>query len=152
VGNPDDSIENVDQFCQRRPDEATAHSFPQPIGVIYDRSNSDRANFGKQARTDDYHLLQWLVGYVRANPSQWVGMIAAISQQVTALNKRKATMSAASREKWQVRGPLSRLRIADFIFLSLLLSSVFGLQLGINNDQITQRLRRREKISLRGIS
>ncbi len=77
---------------------------PQPITVIYGRSNSDRANYGKQARKEDSHLMRWLVRYAKANPTQWGSVITLISQQVMALTKRKATKSPAPREEWRVRG------------------------------------------------
>jgi hypothetical protein len=80
------------------------HELPQPITVIYGRSNSDRANYGKQARKEDSHLMRWLVRYAKANPTQWENVITLISQQAIALTKRKATKSPAPREEWRVRG------------------------------------------------
>ncbi len=77
---------------------------PKPITVIYGRSNSDRANYGKQARKEDSHLMRWLVRYAKANPTQWGSVITLISQQVMALTKRKATKPPAPREEWRVRG------------------------------------------------
>jgi len=80
---------------------------PQPISVIYGRSNSDRANYGNEARKEDIHLIRWLTRYAKANPTQWSHVITLVAQQVSLLAKRKVTKSQPPREEWRVRGTSS---------------------------------------------
>ena len=77
---------------------------PQPISVIYGRSNSDRASYGNAARKEDSHLIRWLLRYAKANPTQWGNVITLIAQQTIALSKRKVTKAPAPQEEWRVRG------------------------------------------------
>jgi hypothetical protein len=81
---------------------------PAPISVIYGRSNSDRANYGNEARKEDIHLVRWLTRYAKANPTQWVHVIALVAQQVSTLAKRKVTKSQPPHEEWRVRGTSSQ--------------------------------------------
>jgi len=80
---------------------------PKPISVIYGRSNSDRANYGNEARKEDIHLIRWLSRYAQANPTQWVHMITLIAQQMSTIARRKVTKSQPPHEEWRVRGTSS---------------------------------------------
>lgn len=77
---------------------------PQPISVVYGRSNSDRASYGNAARKEDLHLVPWLLRYAKANTTQWANVISLVAQQALALVKRKATKTPAPQEEWRVRG------------------------------------------------
>jgi hypothetical protein len=77
---------------------------PQPISVIYGRSNSDRASYGDAARKEDSHLIRWLLRYAKANPTQWGNVVSLIAQQALALSKRMAIKAPVSKEEWRVRG------------------------------------------------
>ena len=77
---------------------------PQPISVVYGRSNSDRASYGNAARKEDLHLVPWLLRYAKANTTQWANVISLVAQQALALVKRQATKTPAPQEEWRVRG------------------------------------------------
>ncbi len=76
--------------------------FDEPISIIYGRSNSDRANYGRAARKEDVHLLAWLARWARHHPSQAGELAAIIADQVRA----RVTRSALPEEEWRVRGTL----------------------------------------------
>lgn len=78
--------------------------FPEPVSIIYGRSNSDRASYGRAARKEDLHLAAWLAQYVRRHPGEWTGLAGAGADVVAMYAKAAATRRGLPREEWRVRG------------------------------------------------
>ncbi len=81
--------------------------FSEPVSIIYGRSNSDRAAYGKRARKEDMHLATWLARYSLRHPR------AAKSLAMATLIAAGSTIAAAAgmkdlpTEEWRVRGTLT---------------------------------------------
>ena len=71
--------------------------FAEPVSIIYGRSNSDRASYGRAARLEDAHLLAVMTKRAMASPRHGPDFTRALTH---ALTKRKR----ASVEEWRVRG------------------------------------------------
>ena len=82
----------------------TVAEFAEPVSIIYGRSNSDRAAYGKRARKEDMHLATWLARYSLHHPR------AAKSLAVATFSAAVSTIAAAAgvknfpTEEWRVRG------------------------------------------------
>jgi len=78
--------------------------FAEPVSIIYGRSNSDRAAYGKRARKEDMHLATWLARYSlhhrRAATTLTAATIGAVSSAVAAAVGIKDLPG----EEWRVRG------------------------------------------------
>ncbi len=85
---------------------AYVEEFLEPVSIIYGRSNSDRASYGKAARSEDMHLIGWLARHSVAHPEQAGtaagGVMAAVTQAVSAAVGRGSLPS----EEWRVRGQI----------------------------------------------
>ena len=82
----------------------TVAEFPEPISIIYGRSNSDRASYGRSARKEDLHLAAWLTRYVGSHPTELPRLLGEGFSLVGArlgLGRRKGP---AVVEDWVVRG------------------------------------------------
>lgn len=78
--------------------------FPEPVTIIYGRSNSDRANYAKVARKEDVHLAAWLIQYARRDPAQ-VWRLTRAGLDLMAMYSRVAVKRAGlPAEEWRVRG------------------------------------------------
>lgn len=76
----------------------------QPVSIIYGRSNSDRANYGKQARQEDLHLLAWLVRYTAKHPEAAKDLASILAQQSAAQVNARLKHEPLPEEQWRVRG------------------------------------------------
>ena len=76
--------------------------FDEPISIIYGRSNSDRASYGKAARREDVHLVAWLTRWVSHHLDQAPELAGIIADQFRA----RATRTSMPQEEWRVRGTL----------------------------------------------
>lgn len=78
--------------------------FSEPLSIIYGRSDSDRASYGKAARIEDAHLAAWLVRYALSHPRA----SASVSKSLVGTAARSARMMVRSStpvsEEWRVRG------------------------------------------------
>lgn len=86
------------QFC------ASVAEFPEPVSIIYGRSNSDRTNYAKTARKEDVHLTMRLVKSAIQHPSRIPSLarngfrVLKVGVQLT-LGKTEHPS-----EEWRVRG------------------------------------------------
>ncbi len=69
------------------PPTTHVEEFPEPVSIIYGRSNSDRASYGRAARKEDAHLAAWLAQYVRRHPAEWT-RLAGITGGVGDIRER----------------------------------------------------------------
>jgi len=74
--------------------------FSEPISVIYGRSNSDRASYGKAARKEDVHLMAWLARWVTHHADQASTLAGILADQARA----RVTRKSLPQEEWRVRG------------------------------------------------
>lgn len=84
-------------------DTTTVSEFAEPVSVIYGRSNSDRANYGKAARAEDIHLLRYLARHVRSNPSQIPSFSGLLIRQAFSKLAEYFHMRQPHTEEWRVR-------------------------------------------------
>ena len=94
----------IEMAVASAPPTTFVEEFAEPVSIIYGRSNSDRASYGKAARKEDVHLARWLAQYVRRHPGDWTRLAAigggVASTYASALIRR----SGLPAEEWRVRG------------------------------------------------
>ena len=78
--------------------------FPEPVSIIYGRSNSDRASYGRRARREDVHLAAWLTRYAVAHPDQAVSVSRALSTAGVSTVRAALGGGDGKTEEWRVRG------------------------------------------------
>ena len=94
----------IEMAIAAAPHVTHVEEFSEPVSIIYGRSNSDRASYGKEARREDLHLLAWLARHSAAHPHQaWTTSASVLS--ATAIKARALISPAAlPQEEWRVRG------------------------------------------------
>ena len=75
----------------------------EPISVIYGRSNSDRATYGKAARKEDIHLMAWIARYATRHPKAISDLLAISASQVKRQWLQKTSRQKSVEEDWRVR-------------------------------------------------
>lgn len=70
--------------------------FSEPVSIIYGRSDSDRASYGRAARWEDLHLLGLLVKRGLISRSELTHYLKSAPRSLAALGRRS--------EEWRVRG------------------------------------------------
>ncbi len=75
----------------------------EPISVIYGRSNSDRATYGKAARKEDIHLMAWIARYATRHPKAISDLLAISANQVKRQWLQKTSRQKSVEEDWRVR-------------------------------------------------
>lgn len=85
---------------------STTHvrEFSEPVSIIYGRSNSDRASYGKAARREDAHLLAWLARYTAAHPGAAKDFAGILADQTTLQVAARLRNRPLPQEEWRVRG------------------------------------------------
>jgi hypothetical protein len=58
----------IEMVIAAAPQSRFVAEFSEPVSIIYGRSDSDRASYGKTARREDIHLGVWLLRYAARNP------------------------------------------------------------------------------------
>jgi hypothetical protein len=94
----------IEMAIASAPPNTHVEELPEPVTIIYGRSNSDRANYGKAARREDAHLGVWLMRYAGSHPTEWADStrlaVDTAGTQVRTLLRRHAAAS----EEWRCRG------------------------------------------------
>ena len=90
------------------PGTTYVEEFSEPVSIIYGRSNSDRANYGSAARTEDVHLAIRLARYGAGHLSA----VPTITRTLTSTGLQGLRAAAGLRslpsEEWRVRGSVER--------------------------------------------
>lgn len=94
----------IEMAIAASPPTTHVEEFAEPVSIIYGRSNSDRASYGRAARREDLHLMGWLSQYGRRQPREWLRLVSlartgAGAFASTALRRRHLPV-----EEWRVRG------------------------------------------------
>jgi len=81
--------------------------FREPISVIYTRSDSDRASYGRSARREDRHLALWLLRYALRHPRSAPRVIDSMTR--TGLRGLAEAVGKAEppSEDWRVRSTVN---------------------------------------------
>ena len=82
----------------------TVAEFPEPISIIYGRSNSDRASYGKSARSEDIHLIAWLTRYAARHRKAWRDLFSTTRRGLRIYVDARRGRCPLPTEEWRVRG------------------------------------------------
>jgi len=82
----------------------TVEEFPEPVSIIYGRSNSDRASYGAAARKEDVHLLMWLARHSIRHPAESPELLSIITSAIRMRIRSSLGRGSSPREQWRVRG------------------------------------------------
>jgi len=88
-------------------DNRTVAEFAEPVSIIYGRSNSDRAAYGKRARKEDMHLATWLARYSLRHPRAAKTLAMATFIAAGSTIAAAAGMKDLPTEEWRVRETLN---------------------------------------------
>jgi hypothetical protein len=94
----------IEMAIASAPPTTNVEEFPEPVSIIYGRSNSDRASYGRAARKEDVHLAAWLAQYVRQHPGEWTRLAGTGADVVAMYVKAAVTRTGLPQEEWRVRG------------------------------------------------
>lgn len=86
----------IEMAIAAQPCTKTVAEFSEPVSIIYGRSDSDRASYGRAARWEDLHLLGLLVKRGLISRSELTHYLKSAPRSLTALGRRS--------EEWRVRG------------------------------------------------
>lgn len=89
-------------------DTTTVSEFAEPVSVIYGRSNSDRANYGKAARAEDIHLMRYLWKRAQSRPSEIIEFGQLLVQQSMSKFHERFIRKSAPTEEWRIRGHVQK--------------------------------------------
>jgi len=85
------------------PPNTVIQEFPEPVTIIYGRSNSDRASYGSAARREDVHLVGWLLRHHGAHPSRWPALVRLGWSAAISIVNVRVKGAKAPEEEWRVR-------------------------------------------------
>ena len=77
--------------------------FAEPISIIYERSNSDRANYGQQARAEDWNLIARLARMTLHHPTALVHAFLGLSKPKGRTRSQRSAAKRGAAEEWRVR-------------------------------------------------
>jgi len=97
----------IEMAAVATPSTTHVEEFPEPVSIIYGRSNSDRASYGRAARREDVHLVMWLGRYAIHHPGALPTLGMGYSHVIANYAKALATRSALPAEEWRVRGSVT---------------------------------------------
>ncbi len=86
------------------PATTTVAEFPEPLSIIYGRPNSDRASYGRAARSEDLHLAAWLARYSSRHPEAIPTITRGLAHVATAYRRVMTGSGTLPQEQWVVRG------------------------------------------------
>lgn len=88
---------------------STTHvqEFDEPVSIIYGRSNSDRASYGKAARQEDVHLMAWLTRYCTRHPKATPEFARIVGATFTQQFAQRLQGATPPQEEWRKRGEVS---------------------------------------------
>ena len=78
--------------------------FLEPVSIIYGRSDSDRASYGKAARREDTHLAAWLLRYSASHPGALLPLVQSVSRATITTGLAAIGRAQLPQEEWRVRG------------------------------------------------
>ena len=94
----------IEMAIAASPHTAFIEEFPEPVSVIYGRSNSDRASYGRAARREDAHLLTRLVRFAGHHPNQVGTLVKGVGSSMMSVAGSAVGRTPVAQEEWRVRG------------------------------------------------
>ena len=94
----------IEMAIASAPGVTAVQEFAEPISIIYGRSNSDRASYGRAARREDAHLAAWLLRYSVTHPSAALPLTRAIARSAATAGLSAIGRAQLPHEEWRVRG------------------------------------------------
>ena len=94
----------IEMAIASAPGITAVEEFSEPVSIIYGRSNSDRASYGRAARREDAHLAAWLLRYSAAHPSAALPLTRAITHSAVIAGLSALGRTQLPVEEWRVRG------------------------------------------------
>jgi hypothetical protein len=94
----------IEMAVAATPGTTYVEEFSEPVSIIYGRSNSDRASYGRQARREDVHLAAWLMRYAVAHPDQAGNVTRALTVAGASAFHAAIGSGDGKTEEWRVRG------------------------------------------------
>lgn len=94
----------IEMAIAASPPNLFVEEFAEPVSIIYGRSNSDRAAYGRAARSEDAHLMRWLARYLRRDPRAWTQAAAGSGRVFASYASSLARERTLPVEEWRVRG------------------------------------------------
>lgn len=94
----------IEMAIAAAPPTTFVEEFAEPVSIIYGRSDSDRASYGKAARKEDLHLAAWLAQYVRRHPDEWTSLVSAAASVAETYGTALLRRTGLPQEEWRVRG------------------------------------------------
>lgn len=89
----------IEMAIATSPTTRFVQEFPTPVSIIYGRPNSDRASYGRSARSEDFHLAAWLARYAVTHPASITQFARGAFTVARSHARRKLP-----KEDWRVRG------------------------------------------------
>jgi hypothetical protein len=94
----------IEMAVASSPPTTHVEEFAEPVSIIYGRSNSDRASYGRAARSEDLHLAGWLAQYLRRHPREWTRLVSTGATVAATYGTALVRRSGLPHEEWRVRG------------------------------------------------
>ncbi|MFM8856997.1 MAG: hypothetical protein ACKOI2_07285 [Actinomycetota bacterium] len=93
----------IEMAVAASPGTRFVEEFGEPISIIYGRSNSDRATYGRQARREDRHLAARLARYCARNPSAMPSLAVIVAEAAGQQARVRLHGAEFPTEEWRVR-------------------------------------------------
>lgn len=97
----------IEMAVAASPGTSTVEEFDEPITIIYGRSDSDRASYGKAARREDLHLVARLLRYGARHPVALPQLTWSVVNGAMRSVGHGLGLVASPGEDWRVRTVLS---------------------------------------------
>lgn len=94
----------IEMAIASAPGNRFVEEFTEPVSIIYGRSDSDRASYGKEARREDVHLVLWLARYSLRNPSAIPSLVISVVRAGLVSLYTRLGFRERTAEEWRVRG------------------------------------------------
>lgn len=93
----------IEMATAAAPCNTDVEEFAEPVSIIYGRSNSDRASYGREARKEDIHLVAWLARYLLHHPKAAVDVTRAATKGISGPLMDRLAKRSRPKEEWRVR-------------------------------------------------
>lgn len=93
----------IEMATAAAPCNAHVEEFSGPVSIVYGRSNSDRASYGKAARKEDVHLMAWLARYSLHHPMASAEVARAAMHGIGGPLIDRLGRRRRPQEEWRVR-------------------------------------------------
>ena len=94
----------IEMAIASAPGITAVEEFAEPVSIIYGRSDSDRASYGRAARREDAHLAAWLLRHSASHPSAALPLTQAVARSAALTALSTIGLAKLPAEEWRVRG------------------------------------------------